>query len=205
MENSIHEEHLSQPLQTKNKQFNLAVTSPSGYNGIFNVTTKNNKFCSTNTISDDDFIQISMLSGAYEFESLNNESRRIIIEEEHFTEAEYAFTIKPNFLTRRPFIEISEQGPLFSFRTNDSIRNLLGFNATTIYEKYNLSHNPLDILSFAKTLINTDNAQDMIFRSKRSRVIHNCSMSVDPCYKHTEKFRGGNIWFMMESKFFFGY
>ena len=41
---SIHEEHLSQPLQTNNKQFKIAVTFVTGYNGIFNVTNKNKKF-----------------------------------------------------------------------------------------------------------------------------------------------------------------
>ena len=37
MDKSTHEEHLSQPLQTNNKQFKIAVTFLSGYNGIFNV------------------------------------------------------------------------------------------------------------------------------------------------------------------------
>ena len=33
-----------QPLQTNNKQFKIAITFLTGYNGIFNVTHKNNKF-----------------------------------------------------------------------------------------------------------------------------------------------------------------
>ena len=41
MDKSAHEEHLSQPLQTKTKQFKIAVTSLTGDNGIFNVTNKN--------------------------------------------------------------------------------------------------------------------------------------------------------------------
>ena len=44
MDKSSHEEHLGQPLQTKNKQFKIAVTFQSGYNGIFNVTDENNNF-----------------------------------------------------------------------------------------------------------------------------------------------------------------
>ena len=42
MDKSTHEEHLFQPLQTNNKQFKLAVTFLSAYDGIFNVTNKNN-------------------------------------------------------------------------------------------------------------------------------------------------------------------
>ena len=44
MDNSTHEEHLSQPLQTKNKQFKIAVTFLTAYNGIFNVTNSNIRF-----------------------------------------------------------------------------------------------------------------------------------------------------------------
>ena len=42
MDKPTHEEHLSQPLQTINKQFKIAVTFLTGYNGIFNVTNSNN-------------------------------------------------------------------------------------------------------------------------------------------------------------------
>ena len=38
MDKSTHEEHLSQALQTNNKQFKIAVTFLSAYNGIFSVT-----------------------------------------------------------------------------------------------------------------------------------------------------------------------
>ena len=64
------------------------------------MTSKNNKFCFAKSISDEDsFIQILTPKGAYELESLNNEIKGIIIEEEHYIEATYQFTIKPNFST----------------------------------------------------------------------------------------------------------
>ena len=40
----------------------------------------------------------------------------------------------------------------------------------------------------------------MIFRGKRSRIIHNFTMDVDPGYKYIERFRGGVQSYMMESK-----
>ena len=40
----------------------------------------------------------------------------------------------------------------------------------------------------------------MILRGKRSGIIHNFTMDVDPGYKYIEKFRGGVLWYMMESK-----
>ena len=79
MDKSTHEEHLFQPLQTNNKQYKLAITFLTGYNGIFNVTDKNNKFYFKKAIKDEDFIQIRISEEAYEIESLNDEIKRIII------------------------------------------------------------------------------------------------------------------------------
>ena len=146
MDKSTHEELLSQPLQTNNKQFKIAVTFLRGYNGAFNVTNENNKFFFKKTISDDDgFVQVTIPPGAYEIEALNNEIKRIIIDEEHYIEANYPFKIKPNFSTLGSIIEISPQGPIISFMFDDSIKDLLGLHAITLYEEYNLSANPVDI------------------------------------------------------------
>ena len=88
MDKSTDGEHLSQPLQTNNKQFKIAVTFLSGYNGIFNVTNSNSKFYFKKTITDEDgSVQITSPPGAYEIESLNDEIKGIIIDEEHFKEA----------------------------------------------------------------------------------------------------------------------
>ena len=203
MDKSTHEEHLSQPLQTNNKQFKIAVTFLSAYNGIFNVTNLNNKFYFTKSITDNDhYIMITIPQGAYEIESLDDEIKRVIIDDEHFTEANYAFKIKPNFSTLDSIIEITDPEAAISFRPSDSIGSLLGFNKRTIYEEYNLSDNPVDILSFDNIFFETDIAQGMIFKGKRSGIIHNFTMDVDPGYKYIEKFRGGVSWYMLETKDF---
>ena len=200
MDKSTHEEHLSQPLQTNNKQFKIAITFLSAYNGIFNVTDSNNKFYFFKSISDDDHIQISIRPGVYEIEALNNEIKRIIIDEEHYTESNYPFIIKPDFNTLGSIIEISQQGPVISFAPNDSIGQLLGFSKTTIYEEYNISPNPVDIISFDNIFIETDLAKGMIFKGKRTGIIHNFTMDVNPGYRYIEKFHGGVQWYMMEEK-----
>ena len=64
MDKSTHEEHLSQPLQTNNKQFKIAVTFLSVYNVIFKVADKNTNFCFTKSITDDGLIQITIDKGA---------------------------------------------------------------------------------------------------------------------------------------------
>ena len=40
----------------------------------------------------------------------------------------------------------------------------------------------------------------MIFRGKRSGIIHNWTMTVDPGYKYVERFYGGVSWCMVQTK-----
>ena len=200
MNKSTHEEHLSQPLQTNNKQFKIAITFLIAYNGIFNVTEKSYKFYFTKSITEDGYIMITIPQGSYEIESLNDEIKRIIIDKNYYTLENYRFTIKPNFSTLGSIIEISPQGAVITFVYDDSIGNLLGFNMTTIFEEYNLSQNPIDILSFDNIFIETDIAKGMIFKGKRSGIIHNFTMDVDPGYKYIKRFRGGIQWYIMENK-----
>ena len=126
---NLNQVDLSQSLQTKTKQFKRDVTFLSGYNGFFSVTNSNIKFYFKQTITNEnDFFQITIPPGAYEIESLNYEIKRIMIDQEHCTEAEYPFQTRPNFSTLGSIIEKSSQGPIINFVFDDSIRNLMGFN-----------------------------------------------------------------------------
>ena len=88
MNEYTHEENFSQPLQTFIKQFSIAVTFLSGYNGIFDVTNKNKKLYFEKSFTDKvGFIQETFSPGAYELESLNDEGNRTIFGEVCFTEA----------------------------------------------------------------------------------------------------------------------
>ena len=133
MDKSTHEEHLSQPLQTNNIQFKLAVIFLTGYNGRFNVTNKNKKYNFIKSMTDKNgYIQIQLPNGAYKLVNLNIKIKKIIIEEEHYTESNYPFTIQPNFSTLESIIEMSTQGPVITFVPDDSPRDLFEFNKTTI-------------------------------------------------------------------------
>ena len=198
MDKSTHEEHLSQPLQT-NKKFKIAATFLTGYNGIFNVTNKNNKNYFARLVTGET-LWITIPVRDYEIESSNAEIKQIGINEGHFREDDYPFKIKPNFSTLGSIIEISSQGPSISFLPNDSIRDLLGFEPKVIQEEYSLFDYPVDILSFDNIFLECDIAQGMIFKGKRSGIIHNFTMDVDPGYKYIEKIRGRVQWYMMESK-----
>ena len=78
---------------------------------------------------------------------------------------------KPNFSTAEfSILEISTQGPSVSFLQDDSMRNVLGFDSAVLYDKYNLSPNPVEILSFDNIFLETDVAQGLIFQGKRTGI-----------------------------------
>ena len=133
MNKSTQEEHLSQPLQTNNKQFKIAVIFLTAYNGIFNITNSNNKFYFKKTIKDEDFNNIRIPPGAHEIESLDDEIRRIIIEKGQYSESDYPFRIKANFSTLGNILEKLTPGPQINFVFDDSIGNLLGFNEILVW------------------------------------------------------------------------
>ena len=133
---------------------------------------------------------------------MNKEIKRIIIDEGYFTTSDYPFLIKPNFSTLGSITEISNEESALSFSPDDSIRYLLGFNKTTIYEKYNSSPDPVDIISFDKSFIETNIAQGMIFKQKRTGIIHNFTMTVNPGYIYVERFAGGVAWYMLHTNDF---
>ena len=68
----------------------------------------------------------------------------------------------------------------------DSIRNLLGLKQSILYKEKNLSHNPYDIFSFDNIILECYIAKGMIFKQKRSGIIHNWTMTVNPGYNNVE-------------------
>ena len=127
--------------------------------------------------------------------------KRIIFHKGHYNEDDYPFKIKPNFSTLGSNIEINPPATI-GFVYDDSIRNRLGFHETMLLKECNLSDNPVDILSVDNIFISTDIAQGMIFRVRRSCIIHNWTMTVDLSYKYEEKFSGAISWYMMNTKDF---
>ena len=128
----------------------------------------------------EDFIQITDPSGAHEKESLNEELRKIFIDKGFYGENDYPFTIKPNFSTLGSITQTQPPGSIFGFVFDVTIVNLLGFHETILYEDYIISPNPVDILSFDNLFIHTDINQGIIFKGKRSGILHNFTMDVNP-------------------------
>ena len=126
--------------------------------------------------------------------------KRNFVEKVYFTNENFPFIIKAIFSTLGNIIESSPKGPIISFASDDSFRNLLGFRETILYKEYNLSDILVDILSIDKIFLKCDLAQGMIFQGRKSNIIHNWTKTGNPGYKCVEKISGGISWYTMETK-----
>ena len=118
MQNFTDEENLSQPLQTKDNQFKIAIIILTAYNGIINISSNNKKFHFTVSINGVEFSLIYNPPRTYELECLNDEVERINIEEGFSTDPNCPILIETIFLTLGSFIEnssTSQQLKLVSF------------------------------------------------------------------------------------------
>ena len=69
-------------------------------------------------------------------------------------------------------------------------------------DEYNLSDKPVDIISFNNIFIECDFAKGMIFKGKRSRILFNFTMTIDPDIKYIHRFDSGIQWYMIGNKDF---
>ena len=117
---------------------------------------------------------------------MNNESKRILTEEGIITEGVYAFIIKPSFSTLGSVLALSSEitgSQNVTLPMDNSIGDLLGFKPVKIHEGYNLSDHLVDILSFDNSFLETDIAQGMIFKGKRTGTIFKWVQIVNLRYK----------------------
>ena len=71
------------------------------------------------------------------------------------------------------------------------MRDLSGSNASTLYEEYYLSPDPVDIFSLDYFFLETAIEKGMIFRGNRTGIIFNFTLNVGPVCKNIAKFGGG--------------
>ena len=136
----------------------------SEYSGFLNARDRISKFYFTKSINDKEiFSQISIPTGVYELEILNDEMKRIFIEERPFAEKIYPLTSKPRFSKLLSLTEFSRSELLISFMPDHCLRDILCFNADTLYNKFILSPNPVDVLSFGNIFLEFDITQGIIF------------------------------------------
>ena len=149
VDESTHEERLSQPLQTNCNQFYFAISFLTGYNVVFKFTKKFELF-SAWTFDDNEYKESHVPTGVFELQSLNGDFTRKVIEK-NYAEKDFPFLSKLIFSTLGS-IRVTKLGWQISYVPDYTIGGLLGFQPVLIFEKYNSWRKLLYINYYIKRL-----------------------------------------------------
>jgi hypothetical protein len=167
-----------------NKKYEAALLSLDTYNSIPNITENiNNIF----TYSTDDGITwktITLNTGAYELQAINNEIKRQIITN---GDDKNAFNISANISRLTSIVNIENPSYKIDFSAENSIGKVLGFEKVTISHGYNESSNVVNIMQVNSILVNIDIIMGSYVRGSQSPTLYSFYPNVSPGYKIVER------------------
>jgi len=122
----------------------------SVYNNIQNITAKNNifKYSIDSGVS---WTTITLTPGSYEIDSINSEINRLMT-----INGDTGITISANTITLGSVVDIKPAATRVDFTVAYSLAPLLGFNSVILTAGYNVSPNPVDIITINQILVNCD-------------------------------------------------
>ena len=172
------------------KQYEAALLSLDAYNSIPNIIEgKNNVFKYYNGEA---WKTISLSTGAYELNEINNEIKRQIIAN---GDSENALDINAEVSTLRSIINIKDQNYKIDFGVPNSIGSVLGFETVAadrygdlaIGYGYNVSPKIVNIMQVNSILVNIDIIMGSYVNGSSSPAIYSFYPNVAPGYKIVER------------------
>jgi len=120
----------------------------SVYNNIQNITAKNNVFkCSVD--GGNTWTTITLTPGSYEIDTINAEINRLMT-----INGDTGITISANTITLGSVVDIKSPLTRVDFTVANSLASLLGFGSVVLTVEYNVSSNPVHIITINKILVN---------------------------------------------------
>src|SRR5260221_8770773 len=163
------------------KEYEVALLSIDTYNSIPNITSKNNQFKYFNGQM---WKIITLNTGAYELESINNEIiRQIIVNGDD----KKSISILPELSTLSCIIDIKNPDYKVDFKIENSIAKTLGFINETLNSGYNLSPKIVQIIKINSILVNIDIIMGSYVNGSNSPAIYSFYPNVPPGYKIVER------------------
>ena len=137
----------------QNHNYEIALVNLETYYSFPNITDQNNKFRYSLDVGV--WNDIIIPTGSYELSQLNDEIFRIMKSRDHYDKHDNKsfISLGANFATLKCIIEISNPQLVINFDTDNSLRNVLGFNKQILRKSYNESDNPVNILSINSILV----------------------------------------------------
>jgi len=153
----------------------------SVYNNIQNITTKNNifKYSIDNGVT---WTTITLTPGSYEIDAINSEINRLMT-----INGDTGITISANSITRRSVVDIKPATTKVDFTVANSLASLLGFGSVVLSTRYNVSPNPVDIITINRILVNCDIIGNSYLNNSPFPAIYSFPINVNTGERFTEQ------------------
>jgi hypothetical protein len=170
------------------KKYEAALLSIDLYNSFPNITEENNKF-KYSTDSGTSWKVITLSTGSYELEAINDEIQRKMIINDDYDEAASTFyiNISANISTLKSVIEITNEKYQIDFSVTNSIGSTLGFLPLIIQHGYNESQEIVNIMKINSILVNVDFISGSYVKGSQYPVIYSFFPNVSPGRKIIER------------------
>lgn len=181
-------ENFSPPLKFDDeKEYSIALVNLETYYSFPNVEEGVNNIFRYSPDNGLNFYDIEIETGSYEITDLSNIIFQKMKLNGHFDAVNNVsyVNIYPNENTLKVVMEL-ESGYIVDFKPNDSIRNLLGFEAATYNAQTNESTKPVQIIAVDSILINIDVVSGAYVGGTQKPIIYSFFPNVGPGFKIIE-------------------
>jgi hypothetical protein len=168
----------------QNKNYEVALLSLDTYNSIPNIIAKKNNNFSYSTDNGETWKVITLNTGAYELEAINNEIKRQLIANR---DSDSAITITPNVSRLTSIVTIENPSYQVNFGQQHSIGSVLGFGEEVISLGYNESPSIVNIMQVNSILVNIDIIMGSYVNGSPSPAMYSFYPNVAPGYKIVER------------------
>jgi len=153
----------------------------SVYNNIQNITATNNifKYSVENGAT---WTTITLTPGSYEIDTNNSDIDRLMT-----LIGDTGITVSANTITLGSVVDIKPAATRVDFTVANSLASLLGFNSVMLTAGYNVSPNPVDIITINQILVNCDNIGNSYLNNSPFPAIHLFPINVNTGERFTEQ------------------
>ena len=175
------------PINLPDYDCEIALVNLETWNSFANVTSSNNQF-RYSTDGGNTWKLITIETGAYQLESINDEIQRLMSVNGDWDSAgnAYYITISANTSTLKSVIDITHADYKIDFTIPNSLRLILGFDSVILSKGRNISDSIVNIIDFNSIFVNCDCINDSYVNGISSPVIYSFGPKVPPGYRIAE-------------------
>ena len=131
---------------------------------------------------------ITIETGAYQIESINDEIQRLMKENGDWDQASNAFyvNISANTSTLKSIIDITNDEYKIDFTISNSLRSILGFDSVILSKGHNIPDNIVNIIDFNSIFVNCDCIRESYINGFQYPVMYSFGPKVSPGYRIVE-------------------